>query len=464
MTVMQKYDIAIIGGGVLGTTISYWLSTLYDLKICLIEKEHDVALHSSTRNSGVIHYPFYIDPKQKKNFARAAFLSHDMWKVLANENNIPRVQGGTIEIALDEEQHKTLEKYMVLGKENGLTEEDISILDSNELKQKEPNLNCYSGLYCTKEGSTNYGLLTKAISELSKKNGTDILLKHDVKNVEETSDQVNLTLSDNSTLTTSFVINCSGGNSLDIAKKFGLLDGYSDLHFRGEYWVADSDIKNLVKTNIYTVPRYPEFPFLDPHWIKKANGETEIGPTAVPVDSPEAYDSFITDIPTTLSKISDIVTGSAKKLILNPDFISLVSKEFLSSNSKSAMVERVKKFIPAIKPENFPKRGTSGIRTPVISPEGNFVSEKKEIEEDKDYNRDRDIKDKYIEDTTTSEEETFTTDEETDEDTTDIEEDIKGGAKTLIKEIEENNETIKTNKKVNTNSMNQEYRKWFTFF
>ena len=51
---MQKYDIAIIGGGILGTTISYWLSVLYDLKICIIEKESDVALHSSTRNSGVI--------------------------------------------------------------------------------------------------------------------------------------------------------------------------------------------------------------------------------------------------------------------------------------------------------------------------------------------------------------------------------------------------------------------------
>ena len=60
----------------------------------------------------------------------------------------------------------------------------------------------------------------------------------------------------------------------------------------------------------------------------------------------------------------------------------------------------------------------------------------------------------------------MTTDEDTtDEDTTDEEEDIKGGAKTLIKEIEENNETIKVNKKVNINSiMNQEYRKWFTFF
>ena len=377
---MQKYDIAIIGGGILGTTISYWLSTLYDLKICVIEKEPDVALHASTRNSGVIHYPFYINSKQKKNFAKAAFLSHEMWKSLANEKKIPWVQGGTIEIALDEEQHKTLEKYMIFGKENGLTEDDISILDSNQLKQKEPNLTCHSGLYCTKEGSTNYGMLTKAVTELAKKNGINFLLKHNVEYVEETSNEVNMIFSDNSSITTNFVINCAGGNSLDIAKKFGLLDGYSDLHFRGEYWVADSDIKNLVKTNIYTVPRYPEFPFLDPHWIKKANGETEIGPNAVPVDSPEAYDSFITDIPTALSKISDIVTGSARRLILNPDFISLVSKEFLSSVSKSAMVERVKKFIPGIKPGNFSKRGTSGIRTPVISPQWKFVSEMIEIE------------------------------------------------------------------------------------
>ena len=377
---MQKYDIAIIGGGILGTTISYWLSTLYDLKICVIEKEPDVALHASTRNSGVIHYPFYINSKQKKNFAKAAFLSHEMWKSLANEKKIPWVQGGTIEIAFDEEQHKTLEKYMIFGKENGLTEDDISILDSNQLKQKEPNLTCHSGLYCTKEGSTNYGMLTKAVTELAKKNGINFLLKHNVEYVEETSNEVNMIFSDNSSITTNFVINCAGGNSLDIAKKFGLLDGYSDLHFRGEYWVADSDIKNLVKTNIYTVPRYPEFPFLDPHWIKKANGETEIGPNAVPVDSPEAYDSFITDIPTALSKISDIVTGSARRLILNPDFISLVSKEFLSSVSKSAMVERVKKFIPGIKPGNFSKRGTSGIRTPVISPQGEFVSEMIEIE------------------------------------------------------------------------------------
>ena len=377
---MKKYDIAIIGGGVLGNTISYWLSVLYDLKICIIDKEDDVAVHASTRNSGVIHYPFYLNSRTKKNFARAAFLSHGMWKILAEEKKIPWVQGGTIEIALDEDQHKTLEKYMIWGKENGLTEEEVSILDHNQLKQKEPNVDCYSGLYCTKEGSTNYGLLTHAVKELAMKNGVDFLFNKNVNNVTESSDETSIIFSDNSSLTAKFIINCSGGNSLDIAKKFGLLDGYSDLHFRGEYWVANNNIANMVKTNIYTVPRYTEFPFLDPHWIKRANGETEIGPNAVPVDSPESYDSFIKDIPTALSKITDIMTGSAKKLLLNPEFISLVSKEFHSSVSKSAMVERVRKFIPKVSPEDFPKRGTSGIRTPVISPDGNFVSDMIEVD------------------------------------------------------------------------------------
>ena len=377
---MKKYDIAIIGGGVLGNTISYWLSTLYDLNICVIDKEKDVAVHSSTRNSGVIHYPFYLNSKTKKNFVRAAFLSHELWKSLAKENKIPWVQGGTFEIALDEQQHKTLEKYMVWAKENGLTEEEISILDYNDVRQKEPNVHCHSALYCTKEGSTNYGLLTHAVKELAQNNGIDFLLMHEVDTVNDILDESEIIFSDKSTITAKFVINCAGGNSLDIAKKFGLLKGYSDLHFRGEYWVANSNVANLVKTNIYTVPRYTEFPFLDPHWIKRANGETEIGPNAVPVDSPESYDSFIKDIPTVLSKITDIVTGSAKRLLLNPEFISLVSKEFHSSISKSAMVERVRKFIPNVKPENFSNRGTSGIRTPVISPQGDFVSDMIEID------------------------------------------------------------------------------------
>ena len=246
-------------------------------------------------------------------------------------------------------------------------------MDSDELKQKEKNIECHSGLFCKSDVSTDYSRLTQELSNLSKQNSTEFIFQKSVKSFEMNQSSIQIIFTDNSIIECDYLINCSGGNSLDIAKKFNLFESHSDLHFRGEYWIADSNYADIVKTNIYSVARHPDFPFLDPHWIKRANGTTEIGPNAVPVPTPETYDGFVTDIPSTITKLGDILTGGAKKLFLNPDFLSLITHEFRSSISKDAMVERVKNFIPSLKPEYFIRKGTAGIRTPVISPDGNFI-------------------------------------------------------------------------------------------
>ena len=370
---MKKYDIAIIGGGILGTTISYWISNLYDSSVCVIDKEPDVAKHTSGRNTGVVHTPFYLNPDKKKVFAKSAYISHDLWKTLAIQTQSPWLEIGTIEVAIDESQHKTLEKYQKWGIKNGVNEDSLLILDSNELKQKEKNLECYSGLLCKNDVSTDYSKLTQEIKNISTQNSTEFIFQKTVKSFQQKNDSVQINFKDNSSIECNYIINCSGGNSLDIAKQFDLLESYSDLHFRGEYWIADSNYADIVKTNIYSVARHPEFPFLDPHWIKRANGTTEIGPNAVPVPTPETYDGFVTDIQTTISKLGDILTGGAKKLFLNPDFLSLITHEFRSSISKDVMIQHVMNFIPSLEPNYFTKKGTAGIRTPVISPEGNFI-------------------------------------------------------------------------------------------
>ena len=113
--VMPQYDIAIIGGGILGTNISHWISSLYHLNICVIEKEPNVALHASSRNTGVLHSPFYLNPKTKKILAKSALVSYDMWKVLAKKMNVPWNKTGVLELALDEQQHQSLEEYMLMG-------------------------------------------------------------------------------------------------------------------------------------------------------------------------------------------------------------------------------------------------------------------------------------------------------------------------------------------------------------
>jgi L-2-hydroxyglutarate oxidase len=382
---MQKFDFAIIGGGILGTTISYWLSSLYDMRICVVEKENNVAKHASGRNTGVIHSPFYLNPETKKILAKSAMISYPMWENLAKERNLPWLKTGVFEIALNETQHKSLEEYMKWGTINGIPEEDLEMLDRNDVSKREPNVNCHSAIFCKREASSDFASFTQEIRAKSEKNGTKFLFNNNVKSFETNKDPQSIILEDNSKIDADFIINCAGGNSLDIAQKMGLAKEYSDLHFRGEYWVADPQYRDLVKTTIYTVAEFKGYPFLDPHWIKKADGDTEIGPNAVPVLSPDTYSGYLGDASTALSKLKELVTGNALKLLSDPEFLSLISKEWLSSISKTAMVKRIQKFIPKIQPEHFTKRGTAGIRSPLISPQGKFVPDVIELQNENSY-------------------------------------------------------------------------------
>ena len=382
---LEKYDFAIIGGGVLGTTISYWISSLYDSKVAVIEKEPNVGMHTSSRNTGVIHSPFYLNPDKKGKLARAAFLSYDMWKKFAQEKDLPWKTIGTLEVALDESQHKILEKYLSWGPKNGMDESDIQLLDGRDTKKQEPNVECHSALFCKTDSVVDYGIFTRKLKEESQRNGTKFLVSSKFEQVKNTDGESVLVLSDNKQVHSKFVINCAGGYSLDIAKKFGLVLDYGSLHFRGEYWIAQKEHTNLAKTNIYSVPNYPDFPFLDPHWIMRVDGKSEIGPNAVPVSSPETYSGYVGNIEVFISKLSEVLTSNTRKLLLNPDFMNLVSKEWLSSISKSVMIERVQKFLPKAKPDFFSERGTAGIRTPIITPDGKFVSDVMELEGPNSY-------------------------------------------------------------------------------
>lgn len=380
---MQKFDFAIIGGGILGTTISYWLSALYDVDVCVVEKD-SIAAHASSKNTGVVHSPFYLDPQKRKTIANAALISHGLWKDFASSRGLPWKQCGTIEVALNDKQHKTLEKYVKWGKENGIPESEIELLDSKGVSKKEPNVKCHSGIYCSRDVSTDYGALTSELSKLSEKQGTKFLLGYHLKNIKNNGNNIELGF-DGSSLECRFLINCAGGHSLDVAKKFDVALDYSVLHFRGEYWIAQNQCANLVNTNIYSVAKFANFPFLDPHWIKRANGQTEIGPNAVPVADPETYSGYVGNIPKTLLKLKEILSGNSRKLLFNSEFLTLISKEWRSSLSKTAMVNRVKQFIPAIRPSFFTKRGTAGIRSPIITKKGEFLSEILELETENSF-------------------------------------------------------------------------------
>ena len=72
----MKYDVVIVGAGVVGGMVARELSK-YRLSVCLLEKENDVAMGASRANSGIIHGGYDPEPgtlKAELNSIGAAML------------------------------------------------------------------------------------------------------------------------------------------------------------------------------------------------------------------------------------------------------------------------------------------------------------------------------------------------------------------------------------------------------
>jgi len=374
-------DVVIIGGGILGTSLAHWLARLYDGDICVLEKEDRVAPHASSRNTGVLHRPFYLDPAKKRVFAKSSSLMYGIWKDYAAKNGLPWLEVGTLEIAVEEEQYKQLEKYLEWGEANGIDKKDLSLLSRSEVKNSEPNVECVAALHCKSDTAVDYGRFTEQLKMDAEANGAKFILNSHVKLVKEEDGYVGVYVKNLSKpILSKLMINCAGGNSIDIAHMLSIGKEYTDLHFRGEYWIADQPYASIVNTNIYSVPRHPSFPFLDPHWIIRVDGTRQIGPNAVPVAGPHAYEGMAIDANELISKIMEMLQGGTRKLVLNPEFLSLLWDEWMSSLSKDAMIKRAQRLVPKLKSEYFTRKGIAGIRSPVIDNTGNFVPDTIELE------------------------------------------------------------------------------------
>ena len=381
----DNFDLIIIGGGILGTSLAYFLSFLNkSKKIAVIEQEHNVAHHTSGRNTGKVHAPYLYNPEKKKLFANAAFHGYEMWKEYSKLQNLPFKEDGVIEVALDEKGIKVLEKYLKWGKQNGLEKKDIELIDKAELKKIEPEIKCEAALYVHRDGSTDYSILTNSIMKNSKKNGIDFLFDKKVTRIKKINDKWEITINDNHKIFTDFLINAAGGNAMDIAHNIEVAKNLTDVHFRGEYWKTPKKYHSLTKTSVYSVPEFPDYPFLDPHWIIRVDGSCEIGPNAVPVFSPYGYDTA-ENIKEFIPKVFEMLGSGARKAIFDKQFQELAFSEIQSSMSKSVMIERVKKFLPKINPKEITEKGTAGIRSSVINENGKFVPDVILLEEETSF-------------------------------------------------------------------------------
>ena len=378
---MEPWDVVIIGGGILGTSLSYWLGNQYEGRIAVLEREQDVAMHTSRRNTGVVHRPFYLDPVKRRIFARCSQAAYGMWKSYARERGLPWSPVTTLEVAKRPEDVKRVEKYYKWGIQNGMGEDELEVLNAEEVRKLEPHVRGHGAIWSKTDTSVDYHAFTKSLRADAESEGVKFLTGTEVKSVRVAGDSLEITSrgNDSEPIRARFLINCAGGSSLRIAHMLGLGTEYCDLNFRGEYWEIGNEWGSLATRNIYTVAQHPELPFLDPHWIVRADGRREIGPNAVPVAGPYTYRGFFRNPIEAIKKIFEQPIANKIALLYSRDFLELAGQEWLSSISKSQMARRAQEFIPELKVEYLTRPGIAGVRAQVIDRRGNFIKEAIEL-------------------------------------------------------------------------------------
>ncbi len=400
---MDTWDVTVVGGGILGTSLAFWLANRYGGRIAVIEREAEVAEHTSRRNTGVIHRPFYLDPVGRRVFARCAQTAYGMWKSYAAERGLPWSPVQTLEVATEDWMAPRLEQYYHWGQENGMAPEELEVLSREDVRRLEPNVESHGAIWSKTDTAVDYRAFTQTLRADAEREGATFVTRAEVSEIRPDGDSLEVLLRPNEPdfgdisvdprrrirlaptwlrepIRTRFLINAAGGNSIDIAHMMGVGTEYTDLHFRGEYWVVAPAYSGLARRNIYTVARHPDLPFLDPHWIHRANGRAEIGPNAAPVAGPHTYSGFFNDPKELVEKILERPWRNKLALLFSPDFLSLAAEEWASSISKRVMANRARKFLPSLQVDYLTEPGTAGIRASVIDRNGAFIKEAIELE------------------------------------------------------------------------------------
>lgn len=274
------FDVVIIGAGIMGAATAYELAK-YDLKVKVLEKEHDVSNGTSKANSGIVHAGY--DAKEGTLMAKYNALGNSMYEELCKEIDAPFKRTGSLVLAFSEEDREHLKLLYDRGIKNGIP--GIKILEKEEVFEMEPNVSkeVVAALYAPTAGVTGPWEVTIKMLENAAINGVDIETDAKVKNVEKIENGYKITLDDGREYETKVVVNAAGLyadeiNNMVSSKKIKITPR------AGEYYLLDKVQGNLVNNVIFQCPTKVGKGILV---APTAHGNLIVGPTATSTEDKE---------------------------------------------------------------------------------------------------------------------------------------------------------------------------------
>ncbi|HEX4887639.1 MAG TPA: L-2-hydroxyglutarate oxidase [Luteibaculaceae bacterium] len=361
MQANAMYDIAIIGGGIVGAATFLKIQQKYPaLNLVLIEKEKALADHQTGNNSGVIHAGLYYKPGSQK--AIHCVEGRRELVAFAKQHGVPCEVCGKVVVAVDESELPFLHKIFENGLANGV--EGIELINGEQIREIEPFAKGIAGIRVPVTGIIDYRAATEKMVELALQCNakSKLLLGEELKSFDYRSDRYVLQTSTQQIEATK-VIFCAGLQADRLAKKDGVPLKEKVVGFRGDYYELTEQGKHKVKHLIYPVPN-PDFPFLGVHFTRMTNGEIECGPNAVFTFKREGYGKTDFDWRDTWDALT--YQGTWKLFFKN---IRFGIDEYRRAFSKRLFLKTLQRIIPDLTMEDI-KPGRAGVRALLLAQDG----------------------------------------------------------------------------------------------
>ena len=291
-----EYDVAVIGGGVIGAAIARELSR-YELSVCVLEKEEDVCSGTSKANSSIVHAGYDALPGTQK--AKFNVRGNAMMDELSRDLDFEFKRNGSLVLCFDDADMPKLGELYRRGLANGVP--DLQILTGDEVRRREPNVTdeVVAALWAPTGGIVCPFGLTIALAENACDNGVEFIFNTEVTSIRKTTSGYAVETT-SGVVNTKTVVNAAGVYS---DKIHNMVSG-NKLHItprKGDYCLLDEEAGTHVSATIFQLPgKYGKGILVSP----TVHGNLLLGPTAVDVDEKG-------DTATTAAELAEVTAKSA---------------------------------------------------------------------------------------------------------------------------------------------------------
>lgn len=364
----KQYDVAIIGGGIVGCATAMALSKRGDLSIVILEAESKLAAHQTGNNSGVIHSGLYYQPGSLK--AENCVTGREAMYRFCEEKGIAHDECGKLVVTTTDKEIPLLDELERRGKANRL--KGLNRLKAEELCEYEPHVSGVAGLLVPETGIVDYVQVTEKFADIVQNLGGELCLNARVFGCMPESNGLVLETTKGEYQCKN-LINCAGLQSDRVAKLCGVEPGLKIIPFRGEYYKLKPEKEYLVKNLVYPVPD-PQFPFLGVHFTRMIQGGIEAGPNAVLAFKREGYAKTSFSFRDTWEAFT--YKGFIK---LAGNYLKTGLCEMYRSYVKAAFVKALQKLIPELESDDVYPEG-AGVRAQALEPDGTLVDDFRIVE------------------------------------------------------------------------------------